>query len=36
MGFFETLEWSLKREDGTSVQLLDLEGARDPISGNVV
>lgn len=32
-GFFETLEWSLTNEQGEVVQLLDMEGAKDPISG---
>lgn len=32
-GFFETLEWSLKTEDGTVVQLLEVEGGRDPLGG---
>lgn len=32
-GFFETLEWSLQTADGKVVQLLDIEGARDPMGG---
>lgn len=32
-GFFETLEWSLKTKDGKVVQLLDMEGAVDPMAG---
>jgi cytochrome c oxidase assembly factor 1 len=32
-GFFETLEWSLRTPDGREIQLLELEGAKDPISG---
>lgn len=31
--FFQTLEWSLQTEDGNVIQLLDLEGTKDPISG---
>ena len=31
-GYFETLEWSLTGEDGTVVQLLGVEGARDPMA----
>ncbi|KAI1630041.1 cytochrome oxidase complex assembly protein 1-domain-containing protein [Exophiala viscosa] len=31
--YFETLEWSLKTADGEVVQLLEMEGTRDPISG---
>ncbi|KAK4940042.1 cytochrome oxidase assembly protein 1 [Elasticomyces elasticus] len=31
--YFETLEWSLKTENGEEIQLLELEGTRDPISG---
>jgi cytochrome c oxidase assembly factor 1 len=30
-GFFETSDWSLFLEDGRVVQLLDAEGARDPL-----
>lgn len=32
-GFFETLEWSLETGDGRVVQLLDVEGGRDPMGG---
>jgi cytochrome c oxidase assembly factor 1 len=32
-GFFETLEWSLRGDDGTEVQLLEKEGTRDPLEG---
>ncbi|KAJ9607933.1 cytochrome oxidase assembly protein 1 [Cladophialophora chaetospira] len=32
-GFFETLEWSLKTEDGRELQLLEMEGTRDPLEG---
>lgn len=32
-GYFETLEWSLTDETGRAVQLLELEGARDPMAG---
>jgi cytochrome c oxidase assembly factor 1 len=31
--FFETLEWSLTTQDGKTIQLLQMEGTRDPISG---
>ena len=30
-GFFETVEWSLRTEDGREVQLLEREGTRDPL-----
>ena len=30
--YFETLEWSLTTEDGRVVQLLELEGSRDPMA----
>ncbi|OCT51630.1 Cytochrome c oxidase assembly protein 1 [Cladophialophora carrionii] len=32
-GFFETLEWSLRGDDGTEVQLLEKEGTTDPLEG---
>jgi cytochrome c oxidase assembly factor 1 len=32
-GFFETLEWTLRGDDGTEVQLLEKEGTRDPLEG---
>ncbi|KAL6251403.1 cytochrome oxidase assembly protein 1 [Rhinocladiella similis] len=36
--FFETLEWSLKTPgaDGQMVQLLEMEGTRDPIAGQKI
>lgn len=34
-GYFETLEWSLKTEDGQELQLLEIEG-RDPMGDNKV
>jgi cytochrome c oxidase assembly factor 1 len=33
-GLFETSEWSLCLADGRVVQLLDKEGARDPLGGH--
>ncbi len=30
--YFETLEWSLKTQDGTVLQLLEMEGASDPMT----
>ena len=32
-GYFETLEWSLTTEDGTVLQLLEVDG-RDPMAGS--
>ncbi len=31
--YFETLEWSLKTDDGREVQLLDMANAQDPMKG---
>jgi len=30
-GFFETVEWSLRMENGTELQLLETEGSTDPL-----
>ncbi|KIW52446.1 hypothetical protein PV05_08081 [Exophiala xenobiotica] len=34
--FFETLEWSLTTPDGKTIQLLNMEGTRDPIAGQKI